>query len=85
MSEFLLGSGFDGLLQYVENLPVLNVALESMPTVEITESLVATETHSAVCKEHWRARCRASTSTTLIACVQCAAVEVGHVEKESRR
>ncbi|KAK7402201.1 hypothetical protein VNO78_14269 [Psophocarpus tetragonolobus] len=64
MSEFLLGSGFDRLLEQVsqieingfgraENPPASKAAIESMPTVEITESEVATETHThcAVCKE----------------------------------
>ncbi|KAG4972384.1 E3 ubiquitin-protein ligase RDUF2 [Glycine soja] len=62
MSEFLLGSGFDRLLEQVsqieinglgraENPPASKAAIESMPTVEITESHVASETICAVCKE----------------------------------
>ncbi|TKY48396.1 E3 ubiquitin-protein ligase RING1 [Spatholobus suberectus] len=60
MSEFLLGSGFDRLLEQVsqieinglgrpENPPASKAAIESMPTVQIDES--QTETHCAVCKE----------------------------------
>jgi len=62
MSEFLLGSGFDRLLEQVsqieingfgrsENPPASKAAIESMPTVQIAESQVVTETHCAVCKE----------------------------------
>ncbi|XP_061337955.1 E3 ubiquitin-protein ligase RDUF2-like [Gastrolobium bilobum] len=62
MSEFLLGSGFDRLLEQFsqieingfglsENPPASKAAIESMPTVEIAEAEVETETHCAVCKE----------------------------------
>ncbi|KAL1345285.1 hypothetical protein AAHE18_08G107100 [Arachis hypogaea] len=62
MSEFLLGSGFDRLLEQFsqieingfgrpENPPASKAAIESMPTVEIGGSHVETETYCAVCKE----------------------------------
>ncbi|RDX99426.1 E3 ubiquitin-protein ligase RDUF2, partial [Mucuna pruriens] len=62
MSEFLLGSGFDRLLEQFaqiemngfgrpENPPASKAAIESMPTVEIGEAQVETDTHCAVCKE----------------------------------
>ncbi|CAL0332237.1 unnamed protein product [Lupinus luteus] len=62
MSEFLLGSGFDRLLEQfsqievngfgrIGNPPASKAAVESMPTVEITEQHVDVETHCAVCKE----------------------------------
>ncbi|XP_020214787.1 E3 ubiquitin-protein ligase RDUF2 [Cajanus cajan] len=62
MSEFLLGSGFDRLLEQFaqiemngfgrpENPPASKAAIESMPTVEIGEALVQTDAHCAVCKE----------------------------------
>ncbi|XP_027342865.1 E3 ubiquitin-protein ligase RDUF1-like [Abrus precatorius] len=62
MSEFLLGSGFDRLLEQfsqieingfgrAENPPASKSAIESMPTIEIAEAQVETETHCAVCKE----------------------------------
>ena len=62
MSEFLLGSGFDRLLEQFsqieingfgrpENPPASKAAIESMPTVEIGSSHVETEAHCAVCKE----------------------------------
>ncbi|WVZ03876.1 hypothetical protein V8G54_024682 [Vigna mungo] len=62
MSEFLLGSGFDRLLEQFaqiemngfgrpENPPASKAAIESMPTVEIGEAQVETEAHCAVCKE----------------------------------
>lgn len=62
MSEFLLGSGFDRLLEQFsqieingfgrpENLPASKAAMESMPTVEISEPHVDAETHCAVCKD----------------------------------
>lgn len=62
MSEFLLGSGFDRLLDQlsqieangigrVDHPPASKAAIESMPTIEIVESHIATEPHCAVCKE----------------------------------
>ncbi|XP_027346913.1 E3 ubiquitin-protein ligase RDUF2-like [Abrus precatorius] len=62
MSEFLLGSGFDRLLEQFaqiemngfgrpENPPASKAAIESMPTVEIGEAQVGTDAHCAVCKE----------------------------------
>jgi E3 ubiquitin-protein ligase RNF115/126 len=62
MSEFLLGSGFDRLLDQLSQIevngigridhpPASKAAIESMPTVEITESHITTESHCAVCKE----------------------------------
>ncbi|KAK7272055.1 hypothetical protein RJT34_28425 [Clitoria ternatea] len=62
MSEFLLGSGFDRLLEQfsqieingfgrAENPPASKAAIESMPTIEIAEEQVETEAHCAVCKE----------------------------------
>ncbi|XAR66263.1 Ubiquitin--protein ligase [Bertholletia excelsa] len=62
MSEFLLGSGFDRLLDQlaqievngigrVDHPPASKAAIEAMPTIEIVESHIATESHCAVCKE----------------------------------
>ncbi|XP_015874028.3 E3 ubiquitin-protein ligase RDUF2 [Ziziphus jujuba] len=62
MSEFLMGSGFDRLLEQLaqieitgfgrsENPPASKAAIESMPTIEIVESHVGLESHCAVCKE----------------------------------
>lgn len=62
MSEFLMGSGFDRLLEQLaqieiagfgrsENPPASKAAIESMPTIEIVESHVGSESHCAVCKE----------------------------------
>lgn len=62
VSEFLLGSGFDRLLDQLSQIeinglgrseqpPASKAAIESMPTVEITEGHVSTESHCAVCKE----------------------------------
>ncbi|KAA8539481.1 hypothetical protein F0562_026173 [Nyssa sinensis] len=62
MSEFLLGSGFDRLLDQlaqievngigrIDHPPASKAAIESMPTIEIVESHIATESHCAVCKE----------------------------------
>lgn len=62
MSEFLLGSGFDRLLDQlaqieingigrVEQPPASKAAIESMPTIEIVEAHVDSESHCAVCKE----------------------------------
>lgn len=63
MSEFLLGSGFDrfldqlsqievnGLGRIDNNPPASKAAIESMPTIEIQENHISTESHCAVCKE----------------------------------
>ncbi|KAG6760198.1 hypothetical protein POTOM_036701 [Populus tomentosa] len=65
MSEFLLGSGFERLLDQLTQIemnggfgryenqhpPASKSAIESMPTVIINESHIFTESHCAVCKE----------------------------------
>lgn len=62
MSDFLLGSGFDRLLDQLsqieangigrmDNPPASKAAIESMPTIDIGESHIITESHCAVCKE----------------------------------
>ncbi|KAH0692583.1 hypothetical protein KY285_019680 [Solanum tuberosum] len=62
MSEFLLGSGFDRLLDQLaqieangigrmENPPASKAAIESLPTIEIIHSHIVTESCCAVCKE----------------------------------
>ncbi|KAI4307608.1 hypothetical protein L6164_030780 [Bauhinia variegata] len=62
MSEFLLGSGFDRLLEQLsqieingigryEHPPASKGAIESLPTIEIDDTHLATESHCAVCKE----------------------------------
>ncbi|XP_050385506.1 probable E3 ubiquitin-protein ligase RHC2A [Argentina anserina] len=62
MSEFLLGAGFDRLLNRLAQMdlngigrydqrPADKSAVESLPTVELKESHVADESHCAVCKE----------------------------------
>ncbi|KAA8534189.1 hypothetical protein F0562_031618 [Nyssa sinensis] len=62
MSEFLLGSGFDRLLEQLAHIevngigridhpPASKAAIESMPTIEIVESHIVSESHCAVCKE----------------------------------
>ncbi|CAI9302772.1 unnamed protein product [Lactuca saligna] len=63
MSEFLLGSGFDRFLDQLSqidangfgrisnNPPASKSAIESMPTIEIQENHISTESHCAVCKE----------------------------------
>ncbi|KAK1572549.1 hypothetical protein Q3G72_034434 [Acer saccharum] len=62
MSEFLLGSGFERLLEQLsqidmngiggfENPPASKAAIESMPVVFIDSGLVEMESHCAVCKE----------------------------------
>lgn len=64
MSELLLGSGFDRLLEQFsqieingfgrsENPPASKAAIESIPTVEITDSEIESEIHCAVCKEQF--------------------------------
>lgn len=63
MSEFLLGSGFDRLLDQLSqieanwigradnNLPASKAAIDSMPTIEIIDHHISVESHCAVCKE----------------------------------
>ncbi|XP_071706180.1 probable E3 ubiquitin-protein ligase RHC2A [Rutidosis leptorrhynchoides] len=63
MSEFLLGSGFDRLLDQLSqiegnglgridtNPPASKAAIEAMPTIEIQENHVTIESYCAVCKE----------------------------------
>ncbi|XP_022941698.1 probable E3 ubiquitin-protein ligase RHC2A [Cucurbita moschata] len=62
MSEFLLGSGFDRLLEQLSHIemnsigqfetpPASKSAIESMPTIRICENHLETESHCAVCKE----------------------------------
>lgn len=64
MSEFLMGSGFDRILDQLsqleingvtrfENPPASKAAIESMPVVKIVESHVSKESHCAVCKEEF--------------------------------
>lgn len=63
MSEYLLGSGFDRLIDQLsmmeingnrfERPPASKAAVESMPTVEIEDSHVSTELFCAVCKEQF--------------------------------
>ncbi|XP_059660781.1 E3 ubiquitin-protein ligase RDUF2 [Cornus florida] len=62
MSELLMGSGFDRLLDQLaqievnglgrsEHPPASKSAVESMPTIEIVATHIHTESHCAVCKE----------------------------------
>ena len=62
MSEFLLGSGFDRLLEQLsqieingigryEHPPASKAAIDSLPTIEIDENHLDLESHCAVCKE----------------------------------
>ncbi|KAK3445222.1 hypothetical protein EUGRSUZ_A01286 [Eucalyptus grandis] len=62
MSDFLMGSGFDRLLDQLaqleingtrrlENSPASKAAIESMPVVRIIGNHIDTESHCAVCKE----------------------------------
>lgn len=63
MSEFLLGSGFDRVLDQLaqieanaigridSNPPASKAAIESMPTIDISDEHVAVELYCAVCKE----------------------------------
>lgn len=62
MSEFLMGSGFDRLLDQLSQIeinglgrseqpPASKAAVESLPTIEISDGHVSTESHCAVCKE----------------------------------
>ncbi|CAH9103897.1 unnamed protein product [Cuscuta epithymum] len=62
ISEFLLGSGFDRLLDQLTHIesnglgriddpPASKSAVESLPTIEIADFHISTEPHCAVCKE----------------------------------
>lgn len=62
VSEFLMGSGFDRLLDQLAQLeingagrcehpPASKAAVESLPTIKIVASHVLSESHCAVCKE----------------------------------
>lgn len=70
ISEFLLGSGIDRLLTYLQQVeisgigrleqpPASKAAIESMPTVEIGKDHVEAELHCAVCKELFEHGCGA--------------------------
>ncbi|KAE8713227.1 ras-related protein RABE1a-like [Hibiscus syriacus] len=70
MSEFLMGSGFDRLVDQLSQLevngvgrfeqpPASKAAIESMPVVNITGGHVSTESHCAVCKEQFELDCEA--------------------------
>ncbi|CAH1418103.1 unnamed protein product [Lactuca virosa] len=61
MSEFPMRSGFDRLLDQLSQIeinglgraihpPVLKAIVESMPTIEISDSQVTSELHCVVCK-----------------------------------
>ncbi|XP_054816374.1 E3 ubiquitin-protein ligase RDUF1-like [Prosopis cineraria] len=71
MSEFLLGSGFDQVLEQISqiennglgrlgNLPASKMAIGSMPTIEIGEQHVSTDIHCAICKEAFELGSKAS-------------------------
>ncbi|MCI25645.1 E3 ubiquitin-protein ligase RING1-like, partial [Trifolium medium] len=62
MSEFLLGSGFDRLLEQLsqieingisrfEHPPASKAAVDSLPTIEIDNTHLEMEPHCAVCME----------------------------------
>lgn len=64
VSDFLMGAGFDRLLDQLTQIdinglggrwcdqpPASKAAVESMPTIEISESFVNLDSHCAVCKE----------------------------------
>ncbi|XP_021894609.1 E3 ubiquitin-protein ligase RDUF1 [Carica papaya] len=62
ISEFLMGSGFDRLLEQLaqievtgfgrpENPPASKAAIESMPRIEISDSHVGADLHCAICTE----------------------------------
>ena len=62
MSEFLLGSGFDRLLEQLsqieingigryEHPPASKAAIDSLPTIEIDHNHLLTEPHCAICME----------------------------------
>ncbi|KAL6967565.1 RING-type E3 ubiquitin transferase [Sarracenia purpurea var. burkii] len=70
MSEFLMGSGFDRLLDQLaqieinglgrhEQPPASKIAVESMPIVEIVDGHISSESHCAVCKEAFVLGCEA--------------------------
>lgn len=62
MSEFLLGSGFDRLLEQLSQIelngigrydqrPAAKSSVEAMPTIELDQTHIAESSHCAVCKE----------------------------------
>ncbi|CAJ1970915.1 unnamed protein product [Sphenostylis stenocarpa] len=65
MSEFLLGTGFDRVMDQLSHVesnsgsgrhdqnhaPASKASVEALPTIEINASHMATESHCAVCKE----------------------------------
>ncbi|KAH7656980.1 RNA polymerase archaeal subunit P/eukaryotic subunit RPABC4 protein [Dioscorea alata] len=66
MSDFLMGSGFDRLLEQLSQIevngvgaggrdcvhpPASKASIESMPTIEIVAGHIGTDSHCAVCKE----------------------------------
>ncbi|GKA30705.1 probable E3 ubiquitin-protein ligase RHC2A [Tanacetum coccineum] len=60
MSEFLLGSGFDRLLEQLTQIeasglhpsqPASKAAIEALETIEIKESHIVSDLHCAVCKD----------------------------------
>ncbi|KAJ1389397.1 Zinc finger, RING-type [Sesbania bispinosa] len=67
MSEILLGSGFDRVMQQISNVenngggigrhdqqqppPASKVIVDSLPIIKIDEAHIATESHCAICKE----------------------------------
>lgn len=62
MSDFLLGSGFDRLLEQLSQIeinglgryerpPASKAAIDSLPTIEIDQNHLAKESHCAVCME----------------------------------
>ncbi|XP_061363740.1 E3 ubiquitin-protein ligase RDUF2-like [Gastrolobium bilobum] len=66
MSEFLLGSGFDRVMEQLSNIeasggvgrlnqhpPASKSAVDSLPAIEIEERHMTMESHCAVCKEHF--------------------------------
>ncbi|KAI4339181.1 hypothetical protein MLD38_024147 [Melastoma candidum] len=70
ISEFLLGSGFDRLLDQLSQIeingishldrpPASKAAIESMPVVEIGVDHITSELHCAVCKEVFELGCDA--------------------------
>ncbi|KAI4302400.1 hypothetical protein MLD38_038149 [Melastoma candidum] len=70
ISEFLLGSGFDRLLDqlsqieingisHLDHPPASKAAIESMPVVEIGVDHIKSELHCAVCKEVFELGCDA--------------------------
>ncbi|KAI4382825.1 hypothetical protein MLD38_008737 [Melastoma candidum] len=70
ISEFLLGSGFDRLLDQLSQIeingisrldhpPASKAAIEGMPVVEISGDHVTSELHCAVCKEVFELGCDA--------------------------